>query len=146
LLTRVFPNQSFIRHLGARRAMRERIRPELEAYYGLCFERMCREALPRLYAREGVSAAFEVGEYWNREVQIDVVAARDDGWVDLGECRWGRVASLPRLAAELEAKLRAFPNPRGATIGRRLFLRDRPVRPPAGPATSWHSLADLYRA
>ena len=33
------------------------LRPELEAYAGLCFERLCREALPRLYEREGVAAS-----------------------------------------------------------------------------------------
>ncbi len=50
----------------------------------MCFERLCREALPRLYAREGVQAGYEIGEYWDRMVPIDVVGVRSDGWVDLG--------------------------------------------------------------
>ena len=29
-------------------------------------KRLCREALPFIYAAEGVTAGFEVGEYWNR--------------------------------------------------------------------------------
>ena len=37
------------------------IRPELDAYLGGRFERLCREALPLIYLAEGVSTAFEVG-------------------------------------------------------------------------------------
>ena len=67
--------------MGARRAMSDRIRSELDAYYGLCFEHLCRQALPVIYDREGVNAAFEVGEYWDKNVQIDVVGLRDEaGW------------------------------------------------------------------
>ena len=64
------------------------LRPQWEAFCGEGFERLCREALPLLYAKDGVSGRFEVGEYWDRIVQIDVVGLRADGWVDLGECRW----------------------------------------------------------
>src|SRR5262249_13250222 len=68
----VCPNTSYIRHMGAERALRDLIRPSLDAYFGRCFERLCREALPGLYLREGVTAAFEVGEYWAKDTQIDV--------------------------------------------------------------------------
>lgn len=54
---------------------------------GLCFERLCREALPCL-CRKGVVAAFEVGQYWSKTTQIDVVGLLDVGWVDLGG-KWG---------------------------------------------------------
>ncbi len=85
----VFPNLSFIQQMGPRRALRERIRPELDTYFGLCFERLCRQALPVIYEREGVSATFEVGEYWDNAVQIDVVGLRDDHWTDLGRMQMG---------------------------------------------------------
>ncbi len=141
----VFPNTSFLQQMGARRALAERIRPELDAYWGSCFERLCREALGSVYEREGVSAAFEVGEYWDKETQIDLVSVRDDGWIDLGECKWGAVKSLPALARELEAKVARYPNPRNATVGRRFFLRHlRKGERPEVPNASWHSLDDLY--
>lgn len=95
----VFPNTSYIRHMEAERALRDRIRPHLDSYFGGCFERLCQAALPGLYRREGVTAAFEVGEYWSKEVQIDVVGVRDDGWTDLGECKWGSVRSARRWSA-----------------------------------------------
>jgi len=34
--------------------------------------------------RIGVTAAFEIGEYWDKHVQIDVVGLRDDHWTDIG--------------------------------------------------------------
>jgi uncharacterized protein len=141
----VFENLSYIQQMGAHRALRDRIRPRLDSYYGACFERLCRQALPRLYEREGVSAAFQIGEYWSKETQIDVIGLRDDGWTDLGECKWGKVRSLPKLRDELEAKVIHYPNRRNATIGRRYFLQTLPAtKPPPAPNARWHDLDDLY--
>jgi hypothetical protein len=141
----VYPAQSGIVQSGPARAYRERVAPDFESFVGGGFERLCREALPMQYAREGVAAGFEVGEYWDREVQIDVVGLRQDNWTDLGECKWGTVRSLPALRAELEAKVPRFPNRRGATVGHRLFVRHGPVAGREAPA-GWriHDLDDLY--
>jgi hypothetical protein len=142
----VFPNLSFIQQMGAQRAMRERIRSELDAYFGLCFEWLCRQALPQIYDREGVNAAFEIGEYWDKHVQIDVVGLRDDHWTDLGECKWGTVRSYQKLLEDLETKVRAYPNTRGATIGKRLFLRKKPsTRVMEASGADWYGLEDLYK-
>jgi AAA+ ATPase superfamily predicted ATPase len=67
----VFPNTSYLAQMGPERTLRDRIRPALDAYLGACFEGLCREALPHLYARERVAASFEVGEYWDKRCQID---------------------------------------------------------------------------
>ena len=139
----VFPSTSYIRHMGADRALRDLIRPHLDAWFGLCFERLCREALPWLYRHEGVTAAFEVGEYWSKSVQIDVVGLRHDGWTDLGECKWGPVRSRRAAESELENKVREFPNPRGATIGRRIFAR-QPLAVSEDTGVRWHGLEELY--
>ena len=142
----VYPNLSFIQQMGAQRAMRERIRSGLKAYFGLCFERLCRRALAEIYDREGVNAAFDIGEYWDKHVQIDVVGLRDDHRTDLGECKWGTVRSYQKLLEDLETKVRAYPNTRGATIGRRLFLKKKPstsVMQASG--ADWYGLEDLYQ-
>jgi len=142
----VFPNLSFIQQMGPRRSMSERIRPELEAYFGLCFERLCRQALPVIYDREGVSTAFEVGEYWDKAVQIDVVGVRNDHWTDLGECKWGTVRSYKKFLEDLEKKVRAYPNKRGATICKRVFLRKKPGAKIQGTSdVHWYGLEDLYK-
>lgn len=141
----VYPNLSFIKQMGPSRALSDRIRPELEAYFGGCFERLCREALPVLYAKEGLAVGHAIGEYWDKTVQIDVVGLRDDGWTDLAECKWGAIRSQRAVEEELEAKVAHYPNPRNATIGRRIFSRTRPSgRGAAGGAVRWHSLEDLY--
>jgi AAA+ ATPase superfamily predicted ATPase len=140
----VFPHQSQLLRLGSQRAWSEHVKPRLDAYFGNCFERLCREALPRLYEREGVRAAFEVGEYWSQQTQIDVVSLRTDGWTDLGECKWGTVRSASAVEGELEAKVKSYPNRRNATLGRRIFTRGKRPGRPGSSAVRWHTLEDLY--
>jgi AAA+ ATPase superfamily predicted ATPase len=138
----VFPHRSYIQRAGPERAFQELVAPELDSYCGTGFERLCREALPRLYEREKVIGPYEIGEYWDKTTQIDVVGLRNDGVTDLGEAKWGPVS--PKAAvAELEAKVAAFPNRRGATVCRRVFVRSLPRKP--SPAARWHDLDDLYR-
>ena len=138
----VFPNMSLIASSGATNAFAERIRPSLNSWFGDGFESLCREALPLIYAREGVGAGFEIGEYWDASVQIDVVGRRDDNWTDLGECKWGTVRSARSLLEELEHKVTAYANHRGATLGRRYFTRTKPKA--VASERGWYSLADLY--
>jgi hypothetical protein len=141
----VFPHQSVLRLLGPQRGFAEVVRPELDAYGGRCFERLCRESLPLLYLREGVRASFTVGEYWDAAVQVDVVGVRQDNWTDLGECKWGDVSALSALAAELDEKVRRYPNARNATIGRRLFVRKSPAKAALRLAgVRVHALEELY--
>ena len=140
----IFPIQSQLRRLGPERSFRQLIAPRLDAYFGLCFERLCREALPWIYEREGVETAFEVGEYWSKEVQIDVVGLRDDGWTDLGECKWGKVRSASALEREIEGKLKLYPNARNATLGRRVFTLAPMLEAKSRSDVRWHCLGDLY--
>lgn len=139
----VYPHLGFIAQMGPRRSFQELIKPDLESYFGACFERLCREALPLLYEREGVGAAWEIGEYWDKHTQIDVVGLRQDNRTDIGECKWGAVRSPRTLAAELQKKIDAYPNQRGATIQGRLFTRGKPKRTAPAPV-SLHALEDLY--
>jgi hypothetical protein len=144
----VFPHTSALAQTGPERTFRERVRPGLDAYFGSCFETLCREALPRLYARERITAPFEVGEYWDKRCQVDVVGVRGDGWTDLGECRWGAVRSAREVRDDLEAKVGLYPNRRNATICRRIFTREPEPRErprPGDQDVRWHDLADLYR-
>ena len=139
----VFPHRSFIQRAGPERAFRDLVTGELDAYFGSAFERLCREALPRLYERERVIGSYEIGEYWDKNTQIDVVGLRADGVTDLGEVKWsGRIAPK-QLVTELDARVARYPNRRGATLARRIFVRSRPKV--ADPAVRWHDLDDLYR-
>ncbi len=140
----IFPQESRIRAMSTDLAFHALIQPALASYWGNCFERFCRENLPRLYAVEGINWA-ACGEYWDKQVQIDVVGIRKDEWTDLGECRWGRVPSLPALQRELAAKASLFPNKLKHSLGLRLFVQEeRPGRRRELENCKLHTLNDLY--
>jgi hypothetical protein len=116
------------------------VEPQLDAAAGGCFERLCREALPRLLEEEGVKAGVEVGAFWSRDVEIDLVGVRADGVTELGECKWGPVTGA-QLTAQLEQKVLHYPNPKNHTLRRRAFVRTWRGRAPAG--VELHRLTDL---
>ena len=138
----MFPNTSALKSAGVTRTFADLVKPSLDSWYGTGFERLCREALPFVYAHERVDASFEVGEFWSRETQIDVVGLRSDNWTDLGECKWGPVRSPASLEVELARKVGPYPNHRGATLNKRYFARNKP--PSRVDAEGWYSLEDLY--
>lgn len=142
----IHANEAKIRRLGAERAFIELIRPQLPAFWGGCFERFCRQNLPEIYLKQDkLICSFQVGEYWDKQVQIDVVGIRDDHWTDLGECRWGSVRSLPGLVKELDEKVNRYPNSLNHSIRRHLFLRSLGRKAGRIPDVQVHLLADFYR-
>jgi len=140
----VYPNMSFISQMAPARAYQALIKPHLDRYWGRCFETLCREALPVLYEAEGIDAAFEIGEYWDKNVQIDVVGLRGDSSTDLCECKWGTIRSAAALTRELDRKKVLYPNRRNATIRLRVLARKLPRGASRSAAVTWHSLMDLY--
>lgn len=141
----VFPQNSLITRLGPTAAMERLIKPGLDAYFGQCFELLCREALPMIYAREGVTSAFEVGEYWDKDTQLDIVGMRKDGITDLGECKWTSTKSPTPLREELEPRTAIYPNSRRATLHLRYFTRVKVThRKPPPKSEHWHDLEDIY--
>lgn len=141
----VFPHKSALTYSGPALTFAQHIKPELDAYFGTCFERLAKEMLPLVLHDERVTASVEVGEYWDNGVQIDLVGVRDDGCIDLGECKWGKVRSAPALRAELATKVAAFPNPKKSTLRRRFFVRALPPKLVSERDESWHDLESLHR-
>lgn len=136
----VFPHKSQLAQLRPDQAWDRLIAPQLDAWAGDGFERLCRQALPRLLAAEGVRATVEVGAWWDKQAQLDVVGLRDDGVTELGECKWGPVGGV-ELQRELERRVLAFPNPRRHALRRHAFVRTWKGKPPEGMLV--HQLADL---
>lgn len=132
---------SSLRRYSPRRAFEHLVAPQWEAFCGEAFDRLCREALPLIYEAEGALGRFSVGEYWDRQCQIDVVGLRSDGWIDLGECRWPQDASVTGASRELAARAAHYPSA-GRTIGLRLFIRTKPRNTP--PGVRIHDLRELY--
>lgn len=139
----VFPHRSFLSQHGPSKTWATLIAPQLDAWAGLCFERLCRDALPALLQQEGVEVTLEVGEYWSKEVQVDVVGVRADGWTELGECKWGATTAAG-LSAELQRKVELWPNPLNHTLSRRAFVRRWSGRRP--PGVTLHTLEEVAAA
>ena len=141
----VYPNGSLITSMGPQQSYEQLIRPELPAYFGLCFEEMCKEALSPVYLDEKMNSPFRVGEFWSKEAQIDLVGLREDRRIDIGECKWGTVRSYKKIVTELLEKISRFPNPENYTIQPRIFLRKKPARAKVPEGFIVHTLEDLYQ-
>jgi len=139
----IYPNGSAIYQMEEKNSFMNLIKPDLDSYFGYCFETLCKEALGYLYRKEDLSCTYEIGEFWNKEIQIDVVGYRQDGFIDICECKWGKVASTPKLLNELKRKISSYPNSSNKTIKGRLFLGNKRKIPEQSEVTV-HSLNDLY--
>jgi uncharacterized protein len=137
----VEPNASQLRRMVPTRAAEQLVVPQWDAFCGEGFERLCREALPLLYDAEGVTGKFQIGEYWDRGTQLDVVGLRSDGWVDLGECKWGPRDSHAAAARDLKSRGARYPA-EGRTVRYHLFTR-RASRAKVDD-TEVHTLNALY--
>lgn len=140
----VYPNTAHIIRVGPERAFQELAKPHLESFFGYCFERLCREALPYLLEKEGVSSAAEIiGEYWDPKVQIDVVGLNRKERIDLGECKWGRADSIAVLFRELQNKIKKYPNPNHLTVWGWIFLQGK-RKTAESDFIKFRCLEDLY--
>ena len=137
----VDPNLSTARRIPAERAVEQLVLPQWEAFCGDGFERLCREAMPLLLDAEGVTARVQVGEYWDRAIQLDVVAVRTDGWIDAGECKWSERSAVADTARDLARRAAAYPAD-GRTVRAHLFLHRAPRTASDGVVV--HDLASLY--
>ena len=98
----VYGNQDQLRMLGDD-AYEEVVAPELPDYVSPLFERLCQRALPELVDRQ----FRDVGQWWFKEHELDVLGLADDGLV-AGECKFtsrpageGVLADLERTASDV---------------------------------------------
>lgn len=140
----IYPHTAYISQVSTAEAFRNIVKPSLESYFGSCFEHLCREALPYLYQREGVHVPFEAGQYWDKQIQIDVAGIRKKEGIDLGECKWGKIKSFKNEVTLLQEKMQKYPNPQGLTVTGRFFLQETLSIPSLPPNLRIYSLKDLY--
>jgi hypothetical protein len=143
----LFRNLSAVELLGPEESFTRIIAPQLDRFFAQCFEDFCRSWLQRHYiTHEGATGEVVVGQYWRHEtVQIDVVGKRTkDRWIDIGECKWGKVKSLPAVMDELERKAADYPLPKDFSLGRRLFLHHSPEKQ-HGLEIKIHTLEEMLK-
>jgi len=81
------------------------IKPELPDFVSQEFEKLCQDALPNLFPDQ---TFLDIGRWWYREHEVDVVGFTTDGTMVVGECKftnapldYGALASLQDHAAEI---------------------------------------------
>ncbi|MDS0300219.1 ATP-binding protein [Halogeometricum sp. S1BR25-6] len=92
----VYGNQDQLRILGGD-AYDELVEPELADYVSPLFERLCQRALPHLIDRQFRN----VGQWWFKEQEMDVLGLTDDGLV-AGECKFTSHPVSEGVLADLE--------------------------------------------
>lgn len=117
----VYPNLTDLTMRQPRDVFISRVKPKLAAYYGIQFETLCREALPRLLHARGVTAPFKIGSYWDNQTQIDIVVEREDGLTHLAECKWQARPVGMETVEELKRKIMNYPNPNRHNIIPQIF-------------------------
>ncbi|MBF0198067.1 MAG: ATP-binding protein [Planctomycetes bacterium] len=138
----VYPNESYLRQFGPEKTFKERISSHLPAYYGICFEDLCRKALPNLLAREGVEVGCKLGSYWDQNIQLDIIALRDDQFVEIGECKWqSKSDSANTIEKQMVQKIAHYPNPEQQTIRMHYFSKSAMS---STPNLIVHNLKELY--
>jgi len=81
------------------------IEPELPDFVSQEFEKLCQDALPNLFPEE---TFLDIGRWWYKEHEVDVVGFTTDGTMVAGECKftnapldYSALASLEDHAAEI---------------------------------------------
>jgi hypothetical protein len=134
---------STLRRYSADRTLEQIVAPPSEAFCGEAFERLCREALLEIYVKDGVRGPVQVGEYWDKSIQIDLVGLRDDGWVDVVECRWFARLKLSETSRDLLLPTAGYPSGQ-RTVRPPLFTRRKPSSTPRDIPV--YDLASMYKS
>jgi AAA+ ATPase superfamily predicted ATPase len=137
----IFPNLQLCRPGQEQAVFHQRIAPQLESYFGTRFEKLCEEGLLADYRKKQILWQ-HVGQYWDQDMQLDLVGVRQDKWIDFGECKWGEPGPLVSLAERLAKKCEQYPN-KGFSQGLHLYLKHKP-RGHTPPNTQIHYLANLF--
>lgn len=100
----VYGNEDRYERLG-RDAYEAIIEPELADFVSPAFEMLCQEALPNLYPD---MLFLDIGRWWYKEHEVDVVGFTDEGTMVVGECKftsapldYGALTSLEGHTAEI---------------------------------------------
>ncbi len=86
----VYPNKGYIEEGRAEYVLNEKIKPNLNAFAGLCFEDICREILVVMDVRGKMPfKGGEIGRWWNKDKEIDIIIKNDKtSEIMFCECKW----------------------------------------------------------
>ncbi|WP_121743618.1 ATP-binding protein [Natronorubrum halophilum] len=99
------------------------IEPELPDFVSQEFEKICQDALPNLFPEE---TFLDIGRWWYREHEVDVVGFTTDGTMVAGECKFTNAPLDYSALASLEdhsAEIRWTPDTGDTDMEYALFTR-----------------------
>ncbi|WP_137290852.1 ATP-binding protein [Natronorubrum halophilum] len=99
------------------------IEPELPDFVSQEFEKVCQDALPNLFPEE---TFLDIGRWWYKEREVDVVGFTTDGTMVAGECKFTNAPLDYSALASLEdhsAEIRWTPDTGDADMEYALFTR-----------------------
>jgi AAA+ ATPase superfamily predicted ATPase len=99
----VYPNKGDL-ELGMVNEVFEKIKKDLNTYYGIAFEKLVLELLRHKVIDFNHN---EVRRWWHKGDEIDAIAVRDDGLVAI-EVKWGKLtrSEAEEVLSKLEAKVK----------------------------------------
>lgn len=85
----VFPNISQLEEADAEGVYKYYIKPDLNEYTSFIFEDVCIQYLKKLNKRNLLPFRFsQIGRWWDKKNEIDIVAFDSNGNILIGECKW----------------------------------------------------------
>ncbi|MBC8184087.1 ATP-binding protein [candidate division KSB1 bacterium] len=102
----IMPNQSFIVENRQQFVLQQRILPYLDQFLGKTFELVCIDFLKRINYEENLPFMInKVGNYWQGETEIDIVAFDvDNKYALFAECKWTTKKVGTNILEELKKK------------------------------------------
>lgn len=140
----VYPNMTYISQIDPKDSVQNLVKPKLDSYFGLCFEKLCQEGLLFMYQKQFISTSFKIGEYWDSSLQIDIIGYRKNEGIDLCECKWGNIRSIKNLGNNLKEKMKKYPNYEGLTLKGIIFSQKKLPKKNQITGISYYDLNDLY--
>ncbi|NSW58595.1 MAG: ATP-binding protein [Armatimonadetes bacterium] len=107
----VLPNRSLLEMGLAAEVWKNQVAPVFDQFLGAAFEQACRE-----WVRAGGDGRLpspplgDVGPFWSRDVEIDLLCETADGGHLVGECKWSASPVGLGVLEDLREKTRALPD------------------------------------
>lgn len=105
----VFPNMSYLEEGDIEYVWEEKIKPDFDSFTGFIFEDICIQKLKKFNKENRLPfKAKNIGRWWDRTDEIDIVAFDDKGSFLFCECKWTNKKIGVNILSELQRKADKF--------------------------------------
>ena len=106
----IYPNLSYLEEDDIDFVWKEKIKPNLDSFTSFVFEDICINKLKKLNRNNKLPfKAKNIGRWWDKEDEIDIVAFDDQNSFLFCECRWTKKKMGANIFINLQRKTERFP-------------------------------------